>query len=219
MSSRHTGLQLIQKKSPWHQTLVADVCSWPWNVHWDLVIHQWVPVSSMPGRERDIRVRSDPLPQGSHSSFISRGVLLLPPTTLHLHQDKLLSVSALSKALSSLASGPLYCWLQHLHPKPSVSPANSHSALAKPGVSVLPVCPQHSTHHTGCLPLGCQSPSLDSGQRLCLLAYIGTPGAWQNSLAEWRTVSRTVRSQWWLCGKTRTNVWESLRHPISPVLS
>lgn len=64
--------------------LMASVCSWPWNFHWPLVIHQWVSVSCMPNLTLCLK---DLTP---HSS------LAIPshphPQKLYIHWNKLLSV-------------------------------------------------------------------------------------------------------------------------------
>lgn len=148
--------------------LAVTVCSWPWNFHWDLVIHQWINVSC------HIRQGTQPWGQtwsfasGSHSSFIS--CHNLPLTTLYIHRNKLLLVPQKHYILSCLSlfqSPPPPPVLLTGIPKPSVQPSSlpiqplqpsSLPSIPKPDASALPESPQYGTYHTCCHPFTSRLP-------------------------------------------------------------
>lgn len=153
--------------------LMASVCSWPWNFHWPLVIHQWGSVSCMPNLTvclKDLTPHSSlAIPSHPH------------PQKLYIHWNKLLSVPLKQYILLPLhhPHPPHTTNKNTLFPKNSPFPATptqpfSLPSFLKPGGSALSMFPQHGTYHTRCLSLH----SLDWGQRLCLLAYFCTRGAW-----------------------------------------
>ena len=95
------------------------MCSWPWNIHWLLVIHQWVIVSCMPNLTLCLK---DLTP---HSS------LAIPshphPPKLYIHWNKLLSVPLKQYILLSLYPTPHH--QEYPFPHEFLFPRNSYTTL------------------------------------------------------------------------------------------
>lgn len=143
--------------------LAANLGSWLWNFHWDLVTPQLV----IPSPSRQVGNVT------LGSNFISDHMLARPSTVLYIHQKKLPSVP--QKHSWFLAPPCPADWIP-LPPSLWFASTSKHllefsslPSVPKPRVSTPPMSPQHGIHHPTVFLFTGHSPSPDWGRRLCHL--------------------------------------------------